>query len=137
MKKAETIKETNAKRHQPHDLQNPKNGLIRFRLSIKDKETLEKKAVQVNKTLSAFLLDLGLHSSEADSLNAVQKQTEISETETHLRVIRYELQSIGVNVNQLTKKGNAINFLTMSEQKILGKYLDGLNELVNQLKRLK
>jgi hypothetical protein len=134
---ATTTTEAKAKRTQPHDLQNPKSGLIRFRVSTRDKMIMENKAAQVNKTLSAYLLDLGLHSSEADSLNAVQKQAEISETETHLRVIRYELQSIGVNVNQLAKKGNAINFLTMSEQKILGKYLDGLNELVNQLKRLK
>lgn len=132
-----TATEAKAKRTQPHDLQNPKSGLIRFRVSKKDKETMERKAAQVNKTLSAYLLDLGLHSSEADSLNAIQKQAEISETETHLRVVRYELQSIGVNVNQLAKKGNAINFLTMSEQKILGKYLEGLNDLVNQLKQLK
>ena len=129
--------EAKNKRSQPHDLQNPKSGLIRFRVSAKDKATLEIKAAQVNKTLSAFLLDLGLYSSESDNINAVQKQIEISETETHLRVIRYELQSIGVNVNQLAKKGNAINFLTISEQKNLGKYLEGLNDLVNQLKPLK
>jgi hypothetical protein len=129
--------EAKNKRSQPHDLQNPKSGLIRFRVSEKDKATLEMKAAQVNKTLSAFLLDLGLYSSESDSINAVQKQTEISETETHLRVIRYELQSIGVNVNQLAKKGNAINFLSISEQKNLGKYLEGLNDILNQLKPLK
>jgi hypothetical protein len=87
--------------------------------------------------VSAFLLDLGLYSSEADSINALQKQVEKSENETLLRAIRYELQSIGVNVNQLAKKGNAINFLTISEQKNLGKYLEGLNDIVNQLKPLK
>lgn len=129
--------EAKNKRSQPHDLQNPKSGLIRFRVSEKDKATLEMKAAQVNKTLSAFLLDLGLYSSESDSINAVRKQIEISETETHLRVIRYELQSIGVNVNQLAKKGNAINFLTISEQKNLSKYLEGLNDILNQLKPLK
>jgi hypothetical protein len=133
----ESEKEEVKGKRQPHDLQNPKSGLIRFRVSIKDKATLGKKAAQVNKTVSAFLLDLGLYSSEADSNNAVQKQTEKSENETLLRAIRYELQSIGVNVNQLAKKGNAINFLTMSEQKNLGKYLEGLNDIVNQLKPLK
>jgi hypothetical protein len=133
----ESEKEEVKGKRQPHDLQNPKSGLIRFRVSIKDKATLGKKAAQVNKTVSAFLLDLGLYSSEADSINAVQKQAEKSENETLLRAIRYELQSIGVNVNQLAKKGNAINFLTMSEQKNLGKYLEGLNDIVNQLKPLK
>jgi hypothetical protein len=133
----ESEKEEVKGKRQPHDLQNPKSGLIRFRVSIKEKATLGKKAAQVNKTVSAFLLDLGLYSSEADSNNAVQKQTEKSENETLLRAIRYELQSIGVNVNQLAKKGNAINFLTMSEQKNLGKYLEGLNDIVNQLKPLK
>lgn len=133
----ESEKEEVKGKRQPHDLQNPKSGLIRFRVSIKDKATLEVKAAQVNKTLSAFLLDLGLYSSVADSINAVQKQAEKSENETLLRAIRYELQSIGVNVNQLAKKGNAINFLTMSEQKNLGKYLEGLNDIVNQLKPLK
>lgn len=133
----ESKKEVAKGKRQPHDLQNPKSGLIRFRVSEKDKATLEIKAAQVNKTLSAFLLDLGLYSSESDSINAVQKQIEISDTETHLRVIRYELQSIGVNVNQLAKKGNAINFLTISEQKNLGKYLEVLNDIVNQLKPLK
>jgi hypothetical protein len=133
----ESEKEEVKGKRQPHDLQNPKSGLIRFRVSIKDKATLEKKAAQINKTVSAFLLDLGLYSSEADSINAVQKQAEKSENETLLRAIRYELQSIGVNVNQLAKKGNAINFLTMSEQKSLGKYLEGLNDIVNQLKPLK
>jgi hypothetical protein len=130
----ESEKEEVKGKRQPHDLQNPKSGLIRFRVSTKDKATLEVKAAQVNKTLSAFLLDLGLYSSVADSINAVQKQAEKSENETLLRAIRYELQSIGVNVNQLAKKGNAINFLTMSEQKNLGKYLEGLNDIVNQLK---
>ena len=134
---ATTASESKPKRSQPHDLQNPKSGLIRFRVSLKDKATMEKKAGQVNKTLSAYLLDLGLYSSETDSMNAVQKQAEKSEVETLLRAIRLELQSIGVNVNQLAKKGNAINFLTMSEQKSLGKYLEGLSDIVNQLKQVK
>lgn len=96
--------------------------ILRFRCTLSEKNSIQKKSSQVGLSLSDYMRQMAL-----DGHIKVRKSK-------HDFELVYELKKLGVNINQQTKKLNATGILPIELKRVLPKLEKLLDQLLEDCK---